>query len=184
VVAARPVSALALAALRASGLPRERVLGTAATSASSGLAALIAEELGVAVQDVRAVALGGCGESLVALPRFCSVGGIPATELFSRQDWDSLIERARAGPAPESRVSAAAEIAASWLAGRRRLLPSSVYLDGEYGVHGVFLGVPTVLGAGGLQRIVQLNLRVEERSALQKAAAASRSLGARIGGGV
>ena len=111
-------------------------------------------------------------------------GGIPATELLSRQDLEQLAEQARAGAEAEVRIAAAGDVAACWLSDRRRLLSCSAYLDGEYGVHGIFLGVPAVLGAGGLQRIVQLNLRVEERSALQKAATAVRALGAGLEGGL
>jgi malate dehydrogenase len=176
VVAARPVNVLALAALRAGGLPRARVLGVAGQTDSRRLAGLIAGAVGVGAEDVQAAVLGGCGESLVALPRLCSVGGIPAEELLSRQDLERLAAGARTAASPEELVGAAADLAGSLLGRCRRLRTCSVFLDGEYGVHGLFLAVPVVLGPAGLERIVQLNLTVEERMALMAAAAAGRAL--------
>ncbi|MCX5794487.1 MAG: hypothetical protein NTY77_03185 [Elusimicrobia bacterium] len=180
VVAVRPVHLLALAALRAAGLPRTRVLGVAGLTDERRLARLIGGALGVGSSDVRAAVLGGCGESLVALPRLWSVGGIPAEELFSRQDLDRLAAGACTASAPEELVGAAAELAGALLDGGRRLCPCSVLLDGEYGVQGIFLTVPVVLGPAGLERIVQLNLKIEERMALQKAAAVGRALRANL----
>jgi len=176
VVAAGPVNILALAALRAAGLPRTRVLGVAGLTDSLRLAGLIAGALGVGHADVQAAVLGGCGESLVALPRLWSVGGIPAEELLSRQDLARLAAGACTTSSPEELVGAAAELTGALLGGGRRLCTCSVLLDGEYGVHGLFLAVPVVLGPAGVERIVQLNLKVEERMAMQKAAAIGRSL--------
>jgi malate dehydrogenase len=176
VVAAKPVNALALAALRAAGLPRTRVLGVSGLTDSRRLAGLIANALGVGAADVQAAVMGGCGESLVALPRLWSVGGIPAEELLSRRDLDRLAQEAGTASSPEEIVAAAAELAGALLDGGRRLRTCSVFLDGEYGVQGIFLAVPVVLGPAGLERIVQLNLKVEERMALQKAAAVGRAL--------
>jgi len=182
VVAVRPVNALALAALRAGSLPRERVLGVAGLTDSLRLAGLIGRALGVEPADVRAAVLGGCGESLVALPRLWSVGGIPAEELLSHQDLDRLAREACAAAAPGELTAAAAQLTGALLGGGRRLCTGSVLLEGEYGVHGIFLAVPVVLGPGGLERIVQLNLKVAERAALQKAASAGRALQGLIGG--
>jgi malate dehydrogenase len=176
VVAARPVNALALAALRASRLPRERVLGVAGLTDSLRLRGLIGRALGVGPADVRAAVLGGCGESLVALPRLWSVGGIPAEELFSRQDLERLAAGACAASSPGELADAAAQLTGALVCGGRSLCTCSVFLEGEYGVQGIFLAVPVVLGPGGLERIVQLNLKVAERAALQKAAAAARAL--------
>gem|GEM_PF-3972572 len=180
VVAARPANVLAFAALRAAGLPRTRVLGVAGLTGSLRLAGLIGGALGVRSVDVQAAVLGGCGESLVALPRLWSVGGIPAEELLSQQDLERLAAEACTASAPEELVGAAAELAGALLDGGRRLCTCSVLLDGEYGVQGIFLAVPVVLGPAGLERIVQLNLKVEERMALQKAAAAGRALRANL----
>ena len=180
VVAARPVNALALAALRASGLPRGRVLGTAGLTDSLRLAALIGRRLGVSSADVRTAVLGGCGESLVALPRLWSVGGIPAEELLSRQELEDLGRAACAAAAPEELSAAAAALAGALLGAGRRLCTASVLLEGEYGVDGMFLAVPVVVGPGGLERIIQLNLKTAERSALQRAASAGRALRAAL----
>ena len=173
IVAARPAEALALAALRASGSRRQRVLGAAAAAQSLRLAELVAGALDVAVEDVRAVVLGGCAQAPVALPRLCSVGGVPAAELIAPDAWARLAAQADAGP--EALAAGAAVLARAILSGRRRLLSCSVFLEGEYGVDGVFLGVPAILGASGLERILQLNLKIEERAALQKAAATGRA---------
>ncbi len=173
VVASRPVEAMALAALRASGSRRQRVLGAAAAAQSLRLAELVAGALDAAAEDVRAVVLGGCAQAPVALARFCSVGGVPATELIAPDAWARLAAQADAGP--DALAAGAAALARAILSGRRRLLPCSVYLEGEYGVDGVFLGVPAILGASGLERILQLNLKIEERAALQKAAAIGRA---------
>jgi malate dehydrogenase len=180
VVAVQPVNILALAALRACGLPRARVLGVAGMTDSLRLAGLIGGALGVRPADVRTAVLGGCGENLVVLPRLCSVGGIPAEELLSRQDLDRLAADAGAAAAPAELVGAAAELVGTLLACDRRICTCSVFLDGEYGVQGLFLGVPVVLGPAGLERIVQLNLKVAERVALQKAVAAGRALRAHL----
>ena len=180
VVAAKPVNALALAALRACGLARQRVLGVAGMTDALRLSGLIARLLGVGPEGVQALAMGGCAQTLVALPRLCAVAGIPVTELLSPEQLGGLVEAARAAATPEELIAAAAQLAGVVLSGRRRLLPCSVYLEGEYGVQGVFLAVPAVLGAGGLERVVQLNLKVEERAALQRAAAAGRALGAML----
>jgi malate dehydrogenase len=176
VVAARPVNALALAALRAAGLPRERVLGVAGWADSLRLAGLVGKALGVEPADVRAAVLGGCGESLVALPRLTSVGGIPAEELFSRPDLERLLRAAGAAAAPEELILAAEQLTGVLLGGGRRVCSASALLEGEYGVDGIFLAVPVVLGARGLERIIQLNLKVAERAALQRAAQAGRAL--------
>jgi malate dehydrogenase len=180
VVAARPVNVLALSALRASGLPRARVLGVAGLADSFRLAGLIGSALGVRPVDVRAAILGGCGEDLVVLSRLCSVGGIPVEELLSSQDFDRLAAKARAACVPADLACAAAELAGALLDGGRRLCTCSVFLDGEYGVHGLFLTVPVVLGPAGLERIVQLNLKVKERMALMNAAVAGRALCAHL----
>ncbi|MDD5630011.1 MAG: hypothetical protein PHU21_13165, partial [Elusimicrobia bacterium] len=150
VVAARPVNALALAALRAAGLPRARVVGVAGLTDERRLARLIGSAIGVAPSDVRAAVLGGCGESLVALPRLWSVGGIPAEELLSRRDLERLARESCAAASGEELAGAAAELARILTGGCRRLRSCSVFLDGEYGVQGLFLAVPVVLGPGGV----------------------------------
>jgi malate dehydrogenase len=176
VAAARPINALALAALRAAGLPRERVLGTAGLTDALRLAGLIGRALGVDPADVRAAVLGGCGESSVALPRLWSVGGIPAEELFSRPELERMLRAACAAAAPGELILAAERLTGALLGGGRRVCTASVLLEGEYGVDGIFLAVPVVLGPRGLERIIQLNLKTAERAALQKAAGAGRAL--------
>ncbi|MBI5239198.1 MAG: hypothetical protein HY926_01890 [Elusimicrobia bacterium] len=176
IVAARPVNTLALAALQAGRLRREKVLGVAGLADELRLSGLVGKALGVDAGDVRAAVLGGCGESLVALPRLWSVGGIPAGELLSCQDIEGLRRAACAGAGPDELAAAAALLAGALLGGARRLCTASVLLEGEYGVDGLCLAVPVVLGPGGWERIVQLNLNVAERAALLKAAAAGRAL--------
>jgi len=180
VVAVRPINALALAALRAGSLPRSRVLGAAGLTASLRLAGGIGRALGLAASEVRTTVLGGCGEFLVALPRLWSVGGIPATELLSREELGRLAREAGEPFSPEELLAAAMRLTAALFCGCRRLQSCSAYLDGEYGLHGIFLAVPAVLGPGGLERIVQLNLQVGERMALHKAAASARALRANL----
>ncbi|MFA6004479.1 MAG: hypothetical protein WC881_10470 [Elusimicrobiota bacterium] len=177
VVAARPVNALVVAALcAAGGLARHKVLGAAGAADAARAARLLAQALGVTEPEVRALAWGGCGEYLSILPRFCSVGGLPVEELLCREELDRIIARSRAGASADELAAAAAALAAAMLSGVRRVASCSVLLEGEYGVDGVALTVPAVLGPDGIERVLQLNLKVAERAALQKAAGAGRAL--------
>ena len=163
------------------GFPAERVMGMAGVLDTARFRCFIAMELGVSVKDIEAMVLGGHGDSMVPLPRHATVGGVPLPELLPAERIEALIDRTRKGGAeivgllktgsayyaPSSAVVA---MAASILRNERRLLPACVRLDGQYGIDGVYVGVPCVLGAGGVEEIVVLELTADELAALQASA--------------
>jgi malate dehydrogenase len=187
IVVTNPLDAMCHVALKASGFPRERVIGMAGVLDSARFRAFIAEELEVSVRDVRAFVLGGHGDTMVPLPRYSTVGGVPITELMTPERVEALVTRTRNGGAEVvallktgsafyAPAASVVEMAESILLDRRRVLPCAAYLQGEYGVDGLFVGVPVVLGQGGLERVVQIELSEDERAAFDKSAAAVRDL--------
>ncbi|HEY6057490.1 MAG TPA: malate dehydrogenase, partial [Candidatus Limnocylindrales bacterium] len=167
--------------------PRERVMGMAGVLDSARFRAFIASDLGVSVRDVRAFVLGGHGDTMVPLPRYSTVGGVPITELMSAERIDQLIERTRNGGAEVvallktgsafyAPAAAVVEMVESILLDRKRILPCAAYLEGEYGVDGLFVGVPVVLGNRGMERVVEIDLTDEERGAFERSAGAVREL--------
>src|SRR5439155_23836604 len=187
IVVTNPLDAMCHVALQASGFPRERVLGMAGVLDSARFRTFIAEELGVSVEDTNAFVLGGHGDTMVPLSRYSTVSGIPITELLSSDRVRALEERTanggaeivallKTGSAFYAPAASAFEMVDAILRDRRRVLPCATYLQGEYGVHGLFVGVPAVLGAGGLQRVIEIKLTPDEQAAFEKSAAAVQEL--------
>ena len=187
IIVTNPLDAMCHVAMEASGFPRERVIGMAGILDSARLRTFIAWELGVSVKDTHAFVLGGHGDTMVPLPRYSTVAGIPITELLSRERIEALVQRTRdggaevvallkSGSAYYAPAAAVAEMVDAVLNDRKRVLPCAAYLQGEYGVDGLFVGVPCVLGEGGLQRVLEIRLSDEEAAAFQKSAGAVREL--------
>jgi malate dehydrogenase len=181
VMVTNPLDVMAFVAQKVSGFPRERVVGMAGVLDSARFRAFIAMELGVSIVDVSAMVLGGHGDSMVPLPRFSTVGGVPITELMDAATITRISDRTRKGGAEIVNLlktgsayyapgTSSAQMAEAILKNRRHLLPCSVNLQGEYGLSDVFCGVPVVLGAGGMQKIVQLKLSAAEQAELVKSA--------------
>ncbi|HEX5148539.1 MAG TPA: malate dehydrogenase [Candidatus Limnocylindrales bacterium] len=187
VVVTNPLDAMCHVAMQASGFPRERVIGMAGVLDSARFRTFIADELRVSVRDVRAFVLGGHGDTMVPLPRHSTVGGIPITELLSAERIDQLIERTRnggaevvallkTGSAYYAPAASIVEMVESILLDRRRILPCAAYLQGEYGIDGLFVGVPVVLGAGGMERVIEIDLIAGERAEFDRSVASVREL--------
>jgi malate dehydrogenase len=187
IVVTNPLDAMCHVAMRASGFPRERVLGMAGVLDSARFRTFIAEELGVSVEDTHAFVLGGHGDTMVPLPRYSTVAGIPITDLLPQERIDALVDRTanggaevvallKTGSAFYAPAASTFEMVDAILRDRRRVLPCAVYLQGEYGVEGLFVGVPVVLGAGGMQRVITITLTDAEQAAFQKSAGAVREL--------
>jgi malate dehydrogenase len=187
IVVTNPLDAMCHVAMEASGFPRERVLGMAGVLDSARFRTFIAEELGVSVVDTHAFVLGGHGDTMVPLSRYSTVAGIPITELLPPDRVKALEERTanggaeivgllKTGSAFYAPAASTFEMVDAILRDRRRVLPCAALLQGEYGVDGLFVGVPVVLGAGGMQRIIEITLTAEEQTAFQKSAASVQEL--------
>ncbi|HEY4753450.1 MAG TPA: malate dehydrogenase [Candidatus Limnocylindrales bacterium] len=187
IVVTNPLDAMCHVAKNASGFPRERVIGMAGVLDSARFRSFIAEELDVSVRDVRAFVLGGHGDTMVPLPRYSTVGGVPITELMSSDRVEALVDRTRNGGAEVvallktgsafyAPAASVVEMAESILLDRRRVLPCAALLEGEYGIDGLYVGVPVVLGHNGLERVVEIELSDDERAEFDKSAAAVREL--------
>ena len=187
IVVSNPLDAMCHVAYEASGFPRNRVMGMAGVLDSARLKAFIAMELNVSVENIHAFVLGGHGDSMVPLPRYSTVAGMPITELLSKERIDAIIDRTRKGGAEivgllktgsafYAPASAAAEMAESILKDKKKILPCAAYLDGEYGIKDLFIGVPVKLGANGIEEIIQISLTDDEKKALQKSADAVAEL--------
>jgi malate dehydrogenase len=187
IVVTNPLDAMCHVAMRASGFPRERVIGMAGVLDSARFRSFIAEELEVSVRDVRAFVLGGHGDTMVPLPRYSTVGGVPITELLSAERIEQIVDRTRNGGAEVvallktgsafyAPAASVVEMAESILRDRRRVLPCAAYLDGEYGVHGLFVGVPVVLGNAGIERVIEIALTPDEQAEFDRSAEAVREL--------
>ena len=194
IVVSNPLDAMAQTAFRQAGLPRERVIGMAGVLDSARFRTFIAEELKVSVENVTAFVLGGHGDTMVPLPRYSTVAGIPITELIEPTRLEALVQRTRDGGAEIVKYlktgsayyapsAAAVEMVEAILKDKKKILPCAAYLQGEYGINGLFVGVPCKLGAGGLEQIIQIKLLPEEQAALQKSADAVKELCAVIGVG-
>ena len=187
IVVTNPLDAMCHVAMQASGFPRERVLGMAGVLDSARFRTFIAEDLGVSVADTSAFVLGGHGDTMVPLPRYSTVAGIPITDLLSAERIQALVDRTanggaeivamlKTGSAFYAPAASAFEMVDAILRDRRRVLPCATYLQGEYGVDGLFVGVPVVLGTGGLQRVIEIKLTADEQAAFSKSAAAVQEL--------
>src|ERR1700675_1978520 len=183
---ANPLDAMAQAIYRLSRFPRERVIGMAGVLDSARMRSFIAKELNVSVENIHAFVLGGHGDTMVPLPRYSTVAGIPITELLPKETIDRLVQRTRGGGAEivgllktsawYAPSSAIVEMVDAILNDRKKILPCAAYLEGEYGINGLYVGVPVKLGERGIEEIIQINLTTDERSALQGSAAAVQEL--------
>jgi malate dehydrogenase len=187
IVVSNPLDAMAQAAFKISKFNRERVLGMAGVLDSARFRTFIAEELKVSVENVTAFVLGGHGDTMVPLARYSTVAGIPITELMDKATLDRLIQRTRDGGAEIVKYlktgsayyapsSATTEMVEAILKDKKKILPCAAYLQGEYGIKGLFVGVPCKLGARGLEQIIQIKLTDEEQAALKKSADAVQEL--------
>jgi len=192
IIVTNPLDAMCHVALSASGFPRERVLGMAGVLDSARFRTFIAQELAVSVEDTHAFVLGGHGDTMVPLPRYSTVAGVPITELMSPERVAALCARTagggaevvallKTGSAFYAPAAATFEMVESILLDRKRVLPCAVLLQGEFGTHGLFVGVPVVLGAGGMERIFEIDLTPEEQVAFDASSAAVRELVAKLG---
>jgi malate dehydrogenase len=192
IVVSNPLDAMAQAAYKLSGFPRERVIGMAGVLDSARFRAFIADELKVSVENVTAFVLGGHGDTMVPLPRYSTVAGIPITELIAPDRLAQLVQRTRdggaeivkhlkTGSAYYAPSAAATEMAEAILKDKKKILPCAAYLEGEYGIKGLYVGVPVKLGAKGIEQIIQIKLTSEEQAALNKSADAVKELVGVIG---
>ncbi len=187
-----PLDAMAQVVYRASGLPRERVIGMAGVLDSARMRTFIAQALDVSVENTHAFVLGGHGDTMVPLPRYSTVAGIPITELMDAAAVEAIVKRTAQGGAEIVKLlgngsayyapgSAVVEMVEAVLKDKKKILPCSVFLQGEYGVRDLFVGVPVKLGARGVEEIVQITLTAGEDAALKKSAEAVRELVGIIG---
>ncbi len=182
-----PLDAMTHLAYKVSGFPKNRVLGMAGVLDTARFRTFIAMELDVSVEDVQGFVLGGHGDTMVPLPRYTTVAGIPITELLPKERIDAICQRTanggieivnflKTGSAFYAPGAAVAQMADSLLLDKKRILPATVYLEGEYGISDLFIGVPVKLGAGGVEQIVQITLSEDEQAAINKSASAVREL--------
>src|SRR3984885_14162075 len=187
IVVSNPLDAMALVAMKELGFPRERVIGMAGVLDGARFRSFIAEELKVSVKDVQAFVLGGHGDTMVPMPRHCSVGGAPLTEIMPKDQLDKLIQRTRdggaeivgllkTGSAYYAPSASAVQMAEGILKDQKRILPCAAWLEGEYGVKGLFIGVLAKLGAGGMEKVIEVKLNDDERAGLTKSIGAVQEL--------
>ena len=179
IVVSNPLDAMVWTMKEATGFPKERVLGMAGVLDSARFRFFVAQELGVSVRDVVAMVLGGHGDTMVPLPRYCSVSGVPLLSLMDQGTVDAIVKRVqgaggevvgllKTGSAFVSPAQASIEMAESFLLDQKRVLPCAAYLEGEYGASGIYMGVPVQIGAGGIERIFELELNADERAMLDQ----------------
>ena len=187
IVVSNPLDAMAYLTWKRSGFPKERVVGMAGILDSARFRTFVALELQVSVENVTAFVLGGHGDTMVPLPRYCTVGGVPITELLSKERIAAIVQRTRDGGAEIVNLlktggafyapgAAVTEMIEAILKDKKKILPCCAHLNGEYGVKGLFVGVPVKLGRGGIEQIIEISLTPEEQTALDKSAAAVREL--------
>jgi len=187
IVVSNPLDAMAQTALMVSKFPKQRVIGMAGVLDTARFRTFLADELQVSVENVTAVVLGGHGDTMVPLVRLSSVSGIPLTELLSEERLNAIVDRTKnggaeivkhlkTGSAYYAPSAAAAEMAESILKDKKKVLPAAAYLEGEYGIHGLFVGVPVKLGAQGIEKIYEIQLSEDEKAALRKSADAVKEL--------
>jgi malate dehydrogenase len=183
IVVANPLDAMCYVAYKVSGFPRERVMGMAGILDTARYRCFIAMELKVAVDEIQAMVLGGHGDDMVPVVSATNISGVPLTSLLSKKRIQALVDRTRkgggeivsllkTGSAYYAPAAAAVQMAEAILKDQKRVVPVSAYLDGEYGLSDLFFGVPVILGAGGIEKIIPLKLTKEEEAMLQKSAAA------------
>jgi malate dehydrogenase len=187
VVVSNPLDAMVYVVHKVSGFPANRVMGMAGVLDSARFRAFIALELGVSVKDIQAFVLGGHGDSMVPLPRYTTVSGIPIPDLMSSERIEALVDRTRkgggeivgllkTGSAFFAPSASAVQMASAILKDQKRILPCAAYCDKEYGVGGYFVGVPALLGAGGVERVVEIKMTPEEKTLFDKSVDAVKGL--------
>ncbi|OGQ86021.1 MAG: malate dehydrogenase [Deltaproteobacteria bacterium RIFOXYA12_FULL_58_15] len=181
IVVANPLDAMVYTMAQVTGFPKNRVVGMAGVLDTGRLQYFIADHLGVSVEDVTAFVLGGHGDDMVPVRDLCSVGGIPVTQLMTKAEFDPIIDRTRkaggeivgllkTGSAYYSPAACAIAMADSFIHDKKRVLPSAAYCQGEYGIKELFVGVPAVIGAGGVEKILEVKLNAEDAAALKLSA--------------
>ena len=186
IMISNPLDVMAYVAKDVTGFPRERVIGMAGVLDTARYRSFIAMELDVSVEDIQALVLGGHGDTMVPLASYTTVSGIPLSQLMDQATIDRLVDRARnggaeivsylkTGSAYYAPAAAAVQMAEAIVRDKKRILPCAAYLEGEYGMKDLFLGVPCKLGRNGLEKIIEVELTDEERAALEKSAEAVRS---------
>jgi malate dehydrogenase len=187
IVVANPLDAMAQLAYKVSGFPRNRVIGMSGILDTARFRTFVAQELNVSVTDVAAYVLGGHGDTMIPLIRMATVGGVPLTEVMPQEKISKIVERTvkgggeivallKTGSAFYAPSAGAAQMVDAIVLDKKQILPCAAYLDGEYGVKGVFVGVPTKLGQGGVEEIIEIKLTADEQAALNKSADAVREL--------
>jgi malate dehydrogenase len=187
IVVTNPLDAMVQTAFKVSRFPKNRVIGMAGVLDSARYRTFIAEALNVAVQDVQGFVMGGHGNTMVPVPRYTTVAGIPVRDLMPQEQLEAIIQRTRDGGAEIVNLlktgsafyapsAAVVEMIDAIFKDRKKTLPCAAYLEGEYGIHGLFVGVPVKLGARGIEQILEIKLTPEEHAALQKSAAAVKEL--------
>ena len=187
IMVSNPLDAMSHVAMKATGFPKNRVVGMAGVLDAARFRTFVGMELNVSVEDVHALVLGGHGDTMVPLARFCNVSGIPITNLISKDRIDAIIERTRnagaeivnllkTGSAYYSPAASAVQMAEAILKDKKRIIPCAAYLEGEYGIKGLFVGVPVKLGAGGIEKIIELELTPHEIDELNKSAKVVKGL--------
>jgi malate dehydrogenase len=181
-----PLDTMAYLAKQVSGFPRNRVVGQAGVLDSARYRTFIAREAGVSVEDVQAMLMGGHGDEMVPLPRFTTIGGIPVTEFISAERLEAIVDRARkgggeivnllkTGSAYFAPSAATVQMVEAVIRDKKRVIPCACYLEGEYGLSDIYFGVPCVLGAGGVQKVIELPLNEDEQALVKASANAVRS---------
>jgi malate dehydrogenase, NAD-dependent len=187
IIVTNPLDAMCHVAMEASGFPKERVIGMAGVLDSARFRTFIAQELGVSVSSTHAFVLGGHGDTMVPLPRYSTAGGVPITELLTPERIDALVTRTRnggaevvallkTGSAYYAPAASVAQMVDSILNDRNEILPCAAYLKGQYGVDGLFVGVPVKLGRSGIAQVIEIELTADEKAAFDKSTAAVREL--------
>jgi malate dehydrogenase len=187
IMVTNPLDAMAQLAYHTSGFPRNRVIGMAGVLDTARFRTFIAQELNVSVRDVQAYVLGGHGDTMIPLSRMCTVAGVPISQLISVQRIEQIVQRTRDGGAEIVKLlgmgsayfapsASVLQMVDSILLDKNMIMPCAVYLQGEYDIHGLFVGVPVKLGTRGLEQIIEIELTQDERSLLQKSAHAVKEL--------
>jgi malate dehydrogenase len=187
IMVTNPLDAMVQAAYKISGFPKNRVMGMAGILDSARMSSFVATELNVSVENVHSFVLGGHGDDMVPLPRYSSVAGIPLPDLLPKDRIDAIVDRTRKGGAEivgllktgsayYAPSAAVVEMVSAILQDKKKILPCAAYLEGEYGIKGLFVGVPVKLGEKGVEQVIEIKLTPEENAALQKSAAAVREL--------
>jgi malate dehydrogenase len=179
IILTNPLDSMVYAFYKISGFPKNRVVGMAGALDTARFRAFVAEAAGVSVQDVAATVMGGHGPTMVPLPRLCTIGGVPLDHFLSKEKVDAICNRTAEagteivkllanGSAFFSPAGSAAEMAEAYLKDKKRVLPCAALCEGEYGVQGLFIGVPVIIGAGGVEKVIEVKLNAEEKAMLAK----------------